>query len=103
MIQVRTSPDYSQSNGKIERRQKTLKGDAIRRGRPDSLEKARAQLTPFVEHYNTVRLHSSLGYLNPADFLADRASEIWATGDARLEAAREARRVRRTEAHKEAA
>jgi len=46
MIQVRTSPDYSQSNGKIERWHKTLKGDAILSGQPDFVEKARSG-SPF--------------------------------------------------------
>ena len=49
----------------------------------------------FVEHYNNVRLHSAIGYIAPSDFLAGRAAEIWATRDAKLEAAREARRLRR--------
>jgi transposase InsO family protein len=103
MTHVRTSPYYPQSNGKIERWHKTLKGDAIRPGQPDSLEKARALVARFVEHYNTVRLHSALGYVTPADFLAGRAAAIWAARDAKLEAAREARRLRRAEARQEAA
>ena len=57
----------------------------------------------FVEHYNTVRLHSAIGYITPADILAGRAAAIWAARDARLEAAREARRLRRAELHQEAA
>jgi hypothetical protein len=40
-------------------------------------------------------LHSALGYITPADFLAGRATAIWAERDAKLEAAREARRLRR--------
>jgi transposase InsO family protein len=103
MTHVRTSPYYPQSNGKIERWHKTLKGDAIRPGQPDSPEKARDLVARFVEHYNTVRLHSALGYVTPADFLAGRAEAIWAARDAKLEAAREARRLRRAEARQEAA
>lgn len=94
MTHVRTSPYYPQSNGKIERWHKTLKGDAIRPGQPDSLDQARALVARFVEHYNTVRLHSAIGYIAPADFLAGRSAEIWAARDAKLEAAREARRLR---------
>jgi putative transposase len=93
MTHVRTSPYYPQSNGKIERWHKTLKADAIRPGQPDSLDGARALVGRFVEHYNTVRLHSAIGYITPADFLAGRAAAIWAQRDARLEAAREARRL----------
>ena len=63
MTHVRTSPYYPQSNGKIERWHKTLKGDAIRPGQPDSLDQARVVVARFVEHYNTVRLHSAIGYI----------------------------------------
>jgi transposase InsO family protein len=95
MSHVRTSPYYPQSNGKIERWHKTLKADAIRPGQPDSLDQARTLVARFVEHYNTLRLHSAIGYIAPADFLAGRAAGIWADRDAKLEAAREARRLRR--------
>ena len=103
MTHVRTAPYYPQSNGKLERYHKTIKGDAIRPGQPSTLEEARALVTRFVEHYNTVRLHSAIGYITPADFLAGRGKAIWAERDRRLEAAREVRRVRRAEAHQAAA
>lgn len=51
----------------------------------------------YVEHYNTVRLHSAIGYITPADFLAGRAKKIFADRDQKLEAAREVRRGRREE------
>ena len=38
MTHVRTSPHYPQSNGKIERWHKSLKGECIRPGTPLSLE-----------------------------------------------------------------
>jgi transposase InsO family protein len=38
---VRTSPYYPQSNGKIERWNKTVKGDALRVTPPASVEEAR--------------------------------------------------------------
>lgn len=95
MTHVRISPHYPQSNGKIERWHKTLKGDAIRVTPPSSLEEARRVVGRFVEHYNGVRLHSAIGYITPNDLLAGRAKEIWAERDRKLEAAREARRLRR--------
>ena len=49
----------------------------------------------FVEHYNTVRLHSALGYVTPQDRLEGRHQEIYAARDRKLEAAREQRRQRR--------
>jgi transposase InsO family protein len=97
MTHVRTAPYYPQSNGKIERYHKTIKGDAIRLASPASLNEARAVVARFVAHYNGVRLHSALGYITPNDFLAGRQNEIWADRDRKLEAAREKRRQRRAE------
>jgi transposase InsO family protein len=103
MTHVRTAPYYPQSNGKIERWHKTIKSDAIRPGRPNTLAEARALVARFVEHYNSVRLHSAIGYVTPADFLAGRRAAILAERDRKLEAARETRRVRRAEAQQVAA
>jgi putative transposase len=64
MTHVRTSPYYPQSNGKMERWFKTLKGECIRVKTPLSLEDARRLVAEFVAHYNTVRLHSAIGYTN---------------------------------------
>ena len=72
MTHVRTSPYYPQSNGKMERWYKTLKGECIRVKTPLSLEDARRIVTDFVAHYNEVRLHSAIGYVTPADKLAGR-------------------------------
>lgn len=102
MTHVRTAPYYPQSNGKIERWHKTIKEDAIRPGQPKTLEEARELVARWVEHYNTVRLHSAIGYITPADFLAGRGNEIWAARDRKLEAAREIRALRRAERHQEA-
>jgi putative transposase len=95
MTHVRTSPYYPQSNGKLERFHKTIKGDAIRPASPASLDEARAVVARYVEHYNTVRLHSAIGYIAPNDLLAGRAAVIWAHRDRKLEAARALRRQRR--------
>ncbi len=103
MTHVRTSPYYPQSNGKIERWHKTLKEDSIRPGQPATLDEARTLVARWVAHYNTVRLHSAIGYITPADFLAGRSAAIWAARDRKLEAAREARRVRRAASYQEAA
>ena len=97
MTHVRTSPYYPQSNGKIERWHGTLKRECIRPGTPLSLEDARRLVAGYVEHYNTVRLHSSIGYVTPKDMLEGRAPEILAARDRKLEAAREARKHRRHE------
>jgi len=103
MTHVRTSPYYPQANGKIERWHKTLKGDAIRLASPQSPEQARAVVGRYVEHYNAVRLHSAIGYVTPNDVLAGRAEAIFAERDRKLEAAREQRRLCRSEPRAEAA
>jgi transposase InsO family protein len=93
---VRISPYYPQSNGKIERWHKTLKG-VVRPAQPETLDQAREVVTRFVDHYNSVRLHSAIGYIAPLDFMAGRAPAIWAERDRKLETARELRRQRRQE------
>jgi hypothetical protein len=54
-----------------------------------------ARIGDFVTHYNTVRLHSAIGYVTPQDLLDGRQAEIHAERDNKLEAAREARKQRR--------
>ena len=95
MTHVRTSPYYPQSNGKLERYHRTIKTDGIRPSAPSSPDEARQVVARFVEHYNSVRLHSAIGYITPNDFLAGRSKEIWAERDRKLAEAREQRRVHR--------
>lgn len=91
MTHVRTSPCYPQSNGKLERWHQSAKVECIRPQTPLSLEDARRIVADYVQHYNTVRLHSALGYITPRDQLEGRAEQIFAARDAKLEAARQAR------------
>jgi len=98
MTHVRTSPYYPQSNGKIERWHKSLKGECIRPGTPLTGEDARRLIHQYVDHYNTVRLHSAIGFVTPADMLAGRQAEIHEARDRKLEAARQLRQQRRQQA-----
>jgi len=98
MTHVRTSPFYPQSNGKIERWHKSLKGECIRPGTPLSLDDARRLVTGYVDHYNNVRLNSATGYITPKDMLGGRQQEIHAERDRKLEAARKQRQTRRQQA-----
>ena len=86
MSHVRTSPHYPQSNGKIERHHKTIKGDAIRTTPPATLDEARRLVTRFVGHDNTRRLHSAIGYVTPNDLLNGRQRAIHDARDRKLEA-----------------
>ena len=95
MTHARTSPYYPQSNGKIERWHRILKEECIRPGTPLTLEDARRIVGKFVEYYNTVRLHSALGYVTPQAKLQGRDREIFAERDRKLEAARERRKAKR--------
>jgi len=95
MTHVRTSPFYPQSNGKIERWHKSLKRECIRPLTPLTLEDARRLIQIYVDHYNTVRLHSAIGYVAPQDRLAGRQVEIHAARDRKLEEARRQRQLRR--------
>ena len=92
MTHVRTSPYYLQSNGRIERWHKSLKGECIRPGTPLSQEGARRLVKGYVEHYNNVRLSSTIGYITPKDMLAGHQQEIQVERDRKLEAAREHRK-----------
>ena len=103
MTHTRTSPYDPQSNGKIERWHGTLKSECIRPGSPLTLADAQRIVGRYVEHYNTVRLHSSLGYIAPADMLAGRSQAIHTERDHKLEAAHEARRLKRQQQRKEVA
>jgi len=95
MTHVRTSPYYPQSNGKLERWHKSLKSECIRPGTPLSLTDARRLVSGYVEHYNTVRLHSAIGYVAPADKLAGREEAIFTERDRKLEQARQQRAAKR--------
>ncbi|NOT01897.1 MAG: DDE-type integrase/transposase/recombinase [Phycisphaerales bacterium] len=110
MTHVKTSPYYPQSerdqggsvNGKIERWHKSLKNECIRPGVPLSLQEARRLVGAYVNHYNTVRLHSAIGYVTPKDRIEGRQADIFAERDRKLEAARERRRAARLQARDKA-
>jgi hypothetical protein len=56
----------------------------------------------YVEHYNTVRLHSAIGYVTPQAKLEGRDREVLAERDRKLEAARERRKQQRQAARQAA-
>lgn len=95
MTHVRTSPFYPQSNGKLERWHGSLKRECVRSAAIESLDEARRKVTQYVDHYNTLRLHSAIGYITPADKLAGLEQVIFDERDRKLEAARQRRKVAR--------
>lgn len=102
MTHVRTSPYYPQSNGKLERWHRSIKGECIRPGTPLTVEDARWLVDRYVTHYNEVRLHSAIGYVTPEDKLAGREADIFAQRDRKLAEARERRRAARQQARDKA-
>jgi len=98
MTHVRTSPNYPQSNGKLERWHESLKSECIRPGTPLSLEDAERLIQQYVDRHDNVRLHSAIGYVTLNDMLAGRQVEIHAERDRKLEAARQQRQSRRQQA-----
>lgn len=95
MTHVKTSPYYPQSNGKIERYHRTIKGECIRVTALWSLEDARRVVTGYVQHYNEVRLHSAIGYVTPLTKLRGEETQVFTERDRKLEDARERRKVNR--------
>lgn len=96
MTHVKTSPYYPQSNGKIERWHQSVKRECIRPGVPLTVDDARRLLTTYIERYNTVRLHSAIGYVTPLDKMNGREKEIFTERDRKLEEARRQRQQRRS-------
>ena len=99
MTHVRTFPYYPQSNGKIERWHKTIKTECIRPGVLLSLEDAREVIADYISHYNSVRLHSSIGYVTPKTKLNELEQHVFKDCDTKLEAARASRKEKRRQRH----
>ena len=85
MTHVRTSPYYPQSNDKVERYHKIIKGGAIRLHPPATLEEARETITRFFDLYNNTRLHCAIGYITPHDRLGGGAGTPSTTQLARVQ------------------
>ena len=58
-------------------------------------------ISEFVEYYDTIRLHSSIGYIAPLDKLEGREEEIHNERDRKLAEARSSRKNRRENLRKE--
>ena len=102
MTHVKTSPYYPQSNGKIERFHKTIKGECLRQKTPLSLAEAKRVAGEYIDYYNKKRLHSAIGFITPQDKLEGREEEIFKERDRKLETAREQRKTRRRQARLQA-
>jgi putative transposase len=72
---ITTSVAYPQSNGKLERFHRTISEECLRTTSPISLEDFKQYIGSYINHYNTKRLHASLSYLAPEDYLMNRQKE----------------------------
>ena len=88
MKHVRTSPYSPQSNGQVERSHRTIKSDCIRTLSPLCLEDAKRGVEKYVIEYNTIRLHSAIGYVTPLAMLEGRQQALFDERDRKLEEAR---------------
>lgn len=84
---IKTSPSYPQSNGKIERFHRSLEEECIRSTSMIDIEDAKNQIAQYVEHYNNHRLHSSLFYLRPKDYLTGNVDELLKARQEKLDTA----------------
>jgi len=88
---VRTSIAYPQSNGKIERYHRTIHEECLSTKSLINLDDARKQVADYIDYYNTKRLHSSLFYLTPDDFLNSRINKKLEERNTKLLLAKKAR------------
>jgi putative transposase len=73
---IRTSVNYPQSNGKIERFHRTLDNECIKTSSFINIDDANRQVSEYIDYYNNKRLHSSLYYLRPVDFINGNVDEL---------------------------
>jgi transposase InsO family protein len=69
-----TSANHPQSNGKLERFNRTLKSEHVRRAAYLNYEDACVRMSEWIAYYNTQRLHSAIWYLTPNDVFYNRAA-----------------------------
>jgi transposase InsO family protein len=73
---VKISPSYPQSNGKIERFHRSIQEECVNTTSLLNIEDARMQVQKYIDFYNNERLHSSLNYLRPIDYLQGNVEEL---------------------------
>jgi transposase InsO family protein len=69
-----TSANHPQSNGKLERFNKTLKNEHVRRSAYLDYQDASVRMAQWIAYYNSQRLHSAIWYLTPNDVFNGRTS-----------------------------
>ena len=72
--QTFTSANHPQSNGKLERFNRSLKSEHVRRSAYIDYQDARVRMGYWIVYYNNERLHSAIWYLTPNDVFYNRAA-----------------------------
>lgn len=75
LTHIKTSIAYPQANGKIERFHGSFHQECEMRQSFFDLNDARKRVSSYINFYNSKRLHSSLFYLTPEDFLFGRIED----------------------------
>ena len=70
--QTFTSANHPQSNGKLERFNRSLKSEHVRRSAYLDYQDACIRMGQWIAYYNGVRLHSAIWYLTPNDVFYNR-------------------------------
>lgn len=90
--QVRTRRNHPETNGKIERMNKSVKHEAIYPNAPQSYQEACEILNNCAYEYNHQRLHAGIQYLRPADLFFGRGKIVLHERDQKIEFARAKRK-----------
>jgi len=69
-----TSANHPQSNGKLERFNRTLKSEHVRRSAYLDYQDACLRMAQWIAYYNCQRLHSAIWYLTPNDVFQNRTA-----------------------------
>jgi transposase InsO family protein len=69
-----TSANHPQSNGKLERFNRTLKTEHVRRSAYVNYQDACIRMAKWIAYYNCERLHSAIWYLTPNDVFYGRTA-----------------------------
>jgi transposase InsO family protein len=70
-----TSANHPQSNGKLERFNRTLKSEHVRRSAYLDYQDACMRMAGWIAYYNCQRLHSAIWYLTPNDVFQKKTAE----------------------------
>ena len=70
-----TSANHPQSNGKLERFNRTLKSEHVRRTAYVNYQDACLRMAQWIAYYNSERLHSAIWYLTPNDIFYGRTAQ----------------------------